>query len=176
MPKVTFVNEARIVEAEAGSNVRDVALACGIEVNNSEEFRGINCGGRGLCSNCLCWVEEASAGAGGPRSFMERLRGLGGWRRLACVTKLAGDVKVYTHPGQHDRARKQRPISPPPRPTTDPTAPRKPLDASSSTAYPYGYPSAVASGTRKPPEKTAAPAKAAGTDDKDEADESAEEG
>jgi len=173
MPKVTFVNEARIVEAPAGSNVRDVALDCGIDVNNSEEFRGVNCGGKGMCSSCMCWVEEGAPGAGGRRSFMERLRGYSGWRRLACATRLEGDVKVYTHPGQHDRARKQRPISPPPRPTVDPTAPRKPLDASSSTAYPYGYPSAVASGTRKPPEKAATPAKA---DEKDEAEEPAEEG
>jgi ferredoxin len=174
MPKVTFVNEARIVEAEAGSNVRDVALNCGIDVNNCEEFRGVNCGGRGLCSSCLCWVEEAAPGAGGPRSFMERLRALSGWRRLACRTRLQGDVKVYTHPGQHDRARKQRPVSPPPRPTVDPTAPRKPLDASSSTAFPFGHPSAVASGTRTPPEKVAAAGKA--DDAKDETDESGEEG
>ena len=172
MPKVTFVNEARVVEAEAGSNVRDVALACGIDVNNSEEFRGINCGGHGLCTNCLCWVEESTPGAAGPRTFIEKLRALRGWRRLACSTNLSGDVKVYTHPGQHDRTRKQRPISPPPRPTVDPTAKRKPLDASSSTAYPYGYPSAVASGTRKPPEKAATPA---GADDKEEAAEDAGE-
>jgi ferredoxin len=172
MPKVTFVNEARVVEAEVGSNVRDVALSCGIDVNNSEEFLSVNCGGRGLCSSCVCWVEESAPGAAGPRTFMERLRALRGWRRLACRTHLEGDVKVFTHPGQHERTRKQRPISPPPRPTVDPSAARKPLDASSSTAYPYGHPSAVASGTRKPPEKVAAKP----SDDKEEADDAGEEG
>jgi ferredoxin len=176
MPKVTFVNEARIVEAEKGASVRDVALDCGIDVNNSEDFLGVNCGGRGLCSSCMCWVEEGVPGAGGPRSLMERLRALSGWRRLACVARVEGDVKVYTHPAGRERTNKQRPISPPPRPSVDPTAPRKPLDASSSTAYPLGYPSAVASGTRKPPEKSASTAKPGTDTDTEETDESAEEG
>jgi ferredoxin len=173
MPKVTFVNEHRIVEVEKGRNVRDVALECGIDVNNSEEFRGINCGGHGFCTTCMCWVEELSPGAGGPRSFAERLRMLGGWRRLACRTRLEGDVKVYSHPGQHERTRKQRPISPPPRPATDPTAARKPIDASSGAAFLYGHPSMVASGTRKPPEKPAVAAPAVDKD-KDEAEDGEE--
>jgi hypothetical protein len=54
--------------------------------------------------------------------------------------------------------------------------PRKPLDASSSTAFPFGHPSAVASGTRKPPEKVAATSKADAKDAKEETDESGEEG
>src|SRR5580658_6664785 len=101
MPKVTFVNEARVVEADKGSNVRDVALECGIDVDNGEDFRGVSCGGHGRCMACLCWVEEGTPGAAGPRTFMERLRALRGWRRLACRTRLSGDVKVYTMPGQH---------------------------------------------------------------------------
>jgi ferredoxin len=155
MPKVTFVNEARIVEVDKGRNIRDVALECGIDVNNAEDFLGVNCRGRGFCTSCLCWVEESTPGAAGPRSFMERLRALTGWKRLACRTRLDGDVKVFTMPGAHDRARRQRPVSPPPRPTVDPTAARKPIDAASTTAFPYGHPSAVASGTRKPAAATA---------------------
>jgi ferredoxin len=174
MPKVTFVNEARIVEADRGSNIRDVALECGIDVDNGEDFRGVNCGGHGLCTACLCWVEEGAPGAAGPRTFMERLRALSGWRRLACRTRLEGDEKVFTMPGQHDRARRQRPVSPPPRPTVDPTAARKPIDASSSTAFPFGHPAAVASGTRKPPEKVAGAAAAGKA--ADEAEEAGEEG
>jgi ferredoxin len=155
MPKVTFVNEQRIVEVDAGRNVREVALECGIDVDNSEHFRGVHCGGRGLCTACLCWVEDLSPGATSPRSLAERLRALRGWRRLACRTRLLGDVKVYTMPGQHERTRKQRPISPPPRPATDPTAARKPVDAAPTAAFIHGHPSMVASGTRKPPEKGA---------------------
>ena len=157
MPKITFVNEDRIAEVEKGRPVRAVAEELGIRLD-VEQFLGLNCGGRGLCTACLCWVEESEPGAAGPRSTMERLRGLKGWRRLACVAKVEGDVRVFSMAGGEERVRKQRPVSPPPRPSTDPTARRKPLDASSSTAYPYGYPSAVGSGTRKPPEKPAAPA------------------
>jgi ferredoxin len=160
MPKITFVNEDRIVEVDKGRNVRQVAEECGIDLD-VEQFLGINCGGRGMCRACLCWVEESEPGAGGPRSLMEQLRGLGGWRRLACRVKAEGDLRVFSMAGGDERTRKQRPVSPPPRPTSDATARRKPLDASSSTAYPYGYPSAVGSGTRKPPEKSAAPAGAA---------------
>src|SRR5215472_3325241 len=156
MPKVTFVNEARVVEAEPGANIRDVALECGIAVNNSEDFHGFNCGGHGLCTTCLCWVEESEPGAAGPRTLMERLRALRGWRRLACRTNLQGDVRVFTMPGQHERSRKQRPVSPPPRPTDDPTAGRKPVDAAPTAAFIHGHPSMVASGTRKPPETAAA--------------------
>jgi ferredoxin len=157
MPKITFVNEDRIVQVEKGRNVREVAEECGIDLD-VEAFLGLNCGGRGLCKACLCWVDESAPGAAGPRSLMERLRGLSGWRRLACCAKADGDLKVFSMPGGDERTRKQRPVSPPPSPVTDPTAARKPLDASSSTAFPYGYPSAVGSGTRKPPEKAAAPA------------------
>jgi ferredoxin len=167
MPKVTFVNENRIVDAGEGDNVRDVALQSGIDINNTEEFRGVNCGGHGLCSSCLCWVEESVPGAAGPRTFMERLRALRGWRRLACRTRLVGDVKVFTMPGQHDRARKQRPVSPPPRPTEDPAAARKPIDAVGTSEFPKGHPSEIASGTRKPPEKVAAKP---GDDEKEPAD------
>ncbi len=171
MPKVTFVNESRTVVADKGDNIRDVALECGIAVNNSEDFHGFNCNGHGLCTTCLCWVEELTPGAAGPRTLMERLRALRGWRRLACRTSLEGDVKVYTIPGQHDRTRKQRPITPPPRPTVDPDAPRKPLDAAPTAAFPKGHPTMVASGTRKPPEKVAAAAGAAEEGESTEGDE-----
>jgi ferredoxin len=170
MPTITFVNEDRIVEVDKGRNIRQVAEECGIDLD-VEQFLGINCGGRGMCRACLCWVEESEPGAGGPRSLMERLRGLVGWRRLACRVNAEADLKVFSMPGGDERTRKQRPVSPPPRPTSDPTAPRKPLDASSSTAYPYGYPSAVGSGTRKPPEKAAAPAGAAAEAPEEEATE-----
>jgi ferredoxin len=171
MPKITFVNEHRIVEVDAGRSVRDVALECGIDLNVSP-FYGVDCGGRGMCKTCMCWVDEALPGAAGPKSFMERFRMLRGWRRLACCTKIEGDLKVFSFPGGDERVRKQRPVSPPPSPVKDPTAARKPNDASSTTAFPYGYPSAVASGTRKPPEKAAA---APSTGEAEETEEEASE-
>jgi ferredoxin len=171
MPKITFVNEHRIVEVDKGRSVRDVALECGIDLNVSP-FYGVSCGGNGMCTTCMCWVEESAPGAAGPKSFMERLRALRGWRRLACCTKVDADLKVWSFPGGDERTRKQRPVSPPPSPVKDPTAARKPLDPSSSTAFPYGHPSMVASGTRKPPDKPVAPA---GGAEKEEPEEEATE-
>ncbi len=168
MPKITFVNEHRIVEAEKGRSVREVAQECGINLNVSP-FIGVDCGGNGLCTTCMCWVDESAPGAAGPKSFMERLRALRGWRRLACCTSIQGDLRVFSFAGGDERTRRQRPISPPPSPATDPAAARKPLEPSSSAAFPYGHPSMVASGTRKPPEKAAAKPS-------DGADEASEEG
>jgi ferredoxin len=165
MPKVTFVNEHRVVDVEAGRNVREIARECGIDLD-VEGFAALNCSGHGLCTTCLCWIDESAPGAAGPRSFMERMRALRGWRRLACCTKIAGDVKVFSMPGGDERVKKQRPVSPPPNPVKDPSATRKPIDASSTTAFPYGHPSSVASGTRKPPDKTGTPSGAPrGADD-----------
>jgi ferredoxin len=176
MPKITFVNEHRIVEVESGRNVREVALECGIDLD-VEGFAAINCGGRGLCTTCLCWIDESAPGAAGPRSFMERMRALGGWRRLACCTKIAGDVKVFSMPGGDERVMKQRPVSPPPSPAKDPSAARKPINEASTTAFPHGHPSSVASGTRKPAERVAAPAGTAeDTDDEDAESETEDEG
>jgi ferredoxin len=160
MPKITFVNEHRIVEVDKGRSVRDVALELGIDLNVSP-FYGVSCGGNGLCATCMCWVDESAPGAAGPKSFMERLRAVRGWRRLACCTKIEGDLKVWSFPGGDERTRKQRPVSPPPSPVKDPTAARAPISPASSTAFPYGHPSAVGSGTRKPPEKVAPVAGAA---------------
>jgi ferredoxin len=174
MPKITFINEHRIVEVDKGRSVRDVALECGIDLNVSP-FYGVDCGGRGMCTACMCWVDEASPGVAGPKTFMERMRALRGWRRLACCTKVDGDVKVWSFPGGDERTRKQRPVSPPPSPVKDPTADRKPIDSSSSTAFPYGHPSTVASGTRKPPEKVApAPGSEAGESEEASEEEGAE--
>ena len=89
MPKITFVNEHRIVEVDKGRSVRDVALELGIDLNVSP-FYGVSCGGNGLCATCMCWVDESAPGAAGPKSFMERLRAVRGWRRLACCTKIRG--------------------------------------------------------------------------------------
>jgi hypothetical protein len=117
----------------------------------------------------MCWVDEASPGGAGPKTLMERVRMLRGWRRLACCTKVDGDVKVWSFPGGDERTRKQRPVSAPPSPANDPTAARKPIDASSSTAFPYGHPSQVASGSRKPAEKISSDH--AGDEEAEEAEE-----
>jgi ferredoxin len=146
MPKVVFVNEHRIVEAAAGSRVRDVAREADVALDVARFRGGVSCGGLGLCRACLCWVEESAPGAAGPRTWIERLRGLRGWRRLACRARVLGDLKVYSIPAAADRVGRPRVIASVPSPVADLTAPRKPDDAASTAAHVHGHPSAVGRG------------------------------
>ena len=146
MPRITFVNEHLTVDAEPGSSVASLARREGVALDVNR-FRGtFNCGGRGVCSACLCWVEESTPGAAGPRSLLEKLRGLGGWRRLACRTRLTGDVRVFTLPAAGNRVGVPRAIAPAPTPTTDPSAARKANDAASTAEHIHGHPSMVGRG------------------------------
>ena len=146
MPRITFVNEHLTVDAEPGSSVASLARREGVALDVNR-FRGtFNCGGRGVCSACLCWVEESTPGAAGPRSLFEKLRGLGGWRRLACRTRLTGDVRVFTLPAAGNRVGVPRAIAPAPTPTTDPSAARKANDAASTAEHIHGHPSMVGRG------------------------------
>ncbi|WP_437927024.1 hypothetical protein WMF37_49680 [Sorangium sp. So ce291] len=153
MPRVTFVNEHRTVEAAPGRLLSDIAAELGIAVCR-ETFRGTGIG------DYTCWV-KGEPGATSPPTFMERLLGAKGQRRMANRTRVLGDVQVWTQAGPGNRLRAPRPIAPPPSPATDPEAARKPIDASGSAAFPYGDPRAVGQGKREPIAAGALEAKAA---------------
>ncbi|WP_437570111.1 hypothetical protein [Sorangium sp. So ce542] len=153
MPKVTFVNEHRTVETEPGRLLSEIAAEVGIAVCR-ETFRGTGIG------DYTCWV-KGEPGATSPPTFLERLLGAKGQRRMANRTRVLGDVQVWTQAGPGNRLRAPRPIAPPPSPATDPEAPRKPIDASGSAAFPYGDPRAVGHGKREPIAAGALEAKAA---------------
>ncbi|XYH97476.1 hypothetical protein ACMHYB_58605 [Sorangium sp. So ce1128] len=153
MPRVTFVNEHRTVEAAPGRLLSDIAAELGIAVCR-ETFRGTGIG------DYTCWV-KGEPGATSPPTFLERLLGAKGQRRMANRTRVLGDVQVWTQAGPGNRLRAPRPIAPPPSPATDPEAPRKPIDASGSAAFPYGDPRAVGQGKREPIAAGALEAKAA---------------
>lgn len=169
MPKVTFVNEHRIVEIESGRKISDVAAELGIAVCR-ETFAGTGIG------NYTVWVKGAD-GCVSPPGFFERLSGVRGMRRQANKARILGDVEIFTQAGLGDRLRAPRPVAPAPTPKTDPTAKRLPVDASGTAAYPYGNPKAVGKGERDvPPRNTGKPKKAgaaaaAAADDADDADE-----
>ncbi|WP_437505879.1 hypothetical protein [Sorangium sp. So ce1099] len=153
MPRVTFVNEHRTVEAAPGRLLSDIAAELGIAVCR-ETFRGTGIG------DYTCWV-KGEPGATSPPTFLERLLGAKGQRRMANRTRVLGDVQVWTQAGPGNRLRAPRPIAPPPSPATDPEAARKPIDASGSAAFPYGDPRAVGQGKREPIAAGALEAKAA---------------
>src|SRR5262249_10184874 len=153
MPKVVFVNEHRIVEVPSGKNLKALALELGINPHR-EFFRGMNCGYFGLCGACQLWVNETTAGSTNAPNLREKMAGMKGERRLACQVRVLGAIEVPTMAGGDDRLRAPRPISPPPRPTVDPSAKRKPIDAAGTAEFIHGHPSAVGSGTRVPTKRT----------------------
>jgi hypothetical protein len=141
MPKVTFVNEARTVEVDAGRTVSDIAEELGIPVCR-EEFAGTGFG------DYTIWVQGAD-GCVSPPGFWERLRGARGWKRFANRTLIQGDVAIYTQAGLGDRLRTQRPVDAPPTPKTNPQARRLGVSAAGTAAFPYGNPQAVGKGERE---------------------------
>jgi ferredoxin len=171
MPKVVFVNEHRIVEVASGKNLKTLARELGINPHR-ESFRGLNCGYLGLCGACQVWVKESAPGATNRRNLRETIAGTRGDRRLACQVSVLGDIEVTTFAGGDNRLRAPRPIAAPPRPTVDPTAARKPIDAAPTAEFTLGHPSAVGSGTRTPTKRVASESE----DDTADGDAPAEEG
>src|SRR4051794_23685720 len=168
MPKVVFVNEHRIVEVPAGKNLKSLALKLGINPHR-KFFRGVNCGFFGLCGTCQVWVHESGAGSTNAKNIREKMAGMRGERRLSCQVKILGDVEITTMAGGDNRLRAPRPIAPPPQPTIDPSAKRKPIDAAPTAEFVLGHPAAVGTGTRVPTKRMATP-----DDETTEEDEAAE--
>lgn len=174
MPKVTFVNEHRIVEVESGRKISDVAAELGIAVCR-ETFAGTGIG------NYTVFV-KGPPGSLSPPGFVEKLRGLQGIKRYADKARILGDVEVFTQAGLADRLRAPRPVAPAPTPKTDPTAARLPVNAAGTAAYPYGNPKAVGKGERDvlprntgKPKKAGAAVAAADEAEDDEAEDEADE-
>ncbi len=80
--KIELIDEGLIIEASAGETLGDVL--------SKEGLIEQPCGGRGLCGQCIIEVYgEVSEPTGN-----EVARGLTGPERLACQTRVLGDVKV----------------------------------------------------------------------------------
>ncbi|APZ94097.1 2Fe-2S iron-sulfur cluster-binding protein [Fuerstiella marisgermanici] len=112
MPKITFVKEKVTVEAQDGEDIRSVARKNGVQLY-SGPHKVLNCMGMGACGSCNVSVKSGSDNCT-PRTFCERI--VAKWLtplplflikilsnpskdvRLACQTKVHGDVEVETHP------------------------------------------------------------------------------
>jgi len=97
MPLVHFVKQNVRLECPVGTNLRQLALANGVDLyafpNNL-----LNCRGRHLCGTCRVKVDE-------PRALSARTPGdeaKTGWEgphyRLACQSRVLADVQVVTNP------------------------------------------------------------------------------
>ena len=105
MPTVTF-GDAEI-DCEEGAVLREVLLEAGVSPHNGGAT-ALNCRGHGTCGTCAVEIRPDGDGADPPVSevgAIERGRlavpphdpdsGL----RLACQTRVHGDIAVTKHPG-----------------------------------------------------------------------------
>jgi ferredoxin len=104
MSVVSFSNEFRAHEVEAGTNLRDAMLQLGVT-----PYSGLsmftNCRGNNFCGTCA--VEIVDGKGASPRSQDEEATLVGNLAiakvvdknlRLSCQTTVTGDMVVRTHP------------------------------------------------------------------------------
>lgn len=111
MPKIKFVNEKKEIEVPAGANLRKVAIENGIAVHQhivpmpDKLAQLANCHGIGTCGTCHVHIKKGMENCS-PKGQWEKLRlGLATFSigheqevRLACQTKVMGDIEVVTKP------------------------------------------------------------------------------
>ncbi len=105
MPKVKFVKEEVEIEVPEGANLRKEALRANIGIYRGMD-RFLNCRGLALCGTCAVAVQDGRGNCANP-GIRERIRLLlsylpigraEGEIRLACQTRILGDVAVETGP------------------------------------------------------------------------------
>jgi ferredoxin len=98
MPTVHFRD--REVDCERGAVLRDVLLDAGLTPHNGRADR-LNCRGHGSCGTCAVAVDGETT----DRTVRERARlrvpphDPGSGLRLACQTRVLGDLTVEKHAG-----------------------------------------------------------------------------
>ncbi|MGD9648692.1 MAG: 2Fe-2S iron-sulfur cluster-binding protein [Pirellulales bacterium] len=106
MPLVNFVNVKKQVQVPEGTNLRNAALEAGVPVYQGLD-RVFNCHGMGTCGSCCVLMNKGAENAS-PMSWWERMRlrmslffldpAYEDRRRLACCTRVNGDMEVQTCP------------------------------------------------------------------------------
>lgn len=108
MPKIKFVKEKKDVEVAEGANLRKVALKSGVELYPGI-YKKLNCRGMGLCCSCRVYIKKGQENCNkpgwwerlhltiNPMGFFSRI-GHEDELRLACQTKVYGDIEVETQP------------------------------------------------------------------------------
>lgn len=101
MPKLIFKNEGVTFEVPAGTNLRQAALAHGINVYPPMR-RYLNCHGFGLCGTCKVAVSDSAALEPVTKTKAEKKKTFDTpeWSkiRLACQCRVAGDLLITTNP------------------------------------------------------------------------------
>ena len=104
MPTITFTNEKKELQVPAGANLRKEAIRAGVQL-----YPGIhtvaNCHGMGSCGTCRVLVTKGMENCS-RRGLLESARmavslayiGNEAQMRLACQTRVNGDITVTTQP------------------------------------------------------------------------------
>jgi ferredoxin len=104
MPTITFANEKKEIQVPQGANLRQEALRAGVQL-----YPGIHkvatCHGFGTCGSCRVLVTKGMENTS-PKGLLESGRlgvslayiGNESTMRLACQTKVEGDITVTTCP------------------------------------------------------------------------------
>ena len=104
MPTITFASEKKEIQVPAGANLRTEALRAGVQL-----YPGIhkllNCHGLGQCGSCRVLITKGMENTS-RKGFLESARlavslaaiGNEETMRLACQTRVNGDITVETKP------------------------------------------------------------------------------
>lgn len=103
MPVVNFVNEKKLVQVPEGSNLRKVAQEAGVQLY-PHLHRFLNCHGLSQCGSCRVLITKGLENASS-MGLVEKARlrfsmaAVGhDDMRLACQTRVEGDMDVVTKP------------------------------------------------------------------------------
>ena len=100
MVLVFFERQGKTVRANAGLNLRKLALENGVEVYKGID-KLINCRGHGLCGTCKVEVTATNAFDINPRTAMEeeKLKKFNNPKlRLSCQVVVHGNISIKTAP------------------------------------------------------------------------------
>ena len=117
MPIIKFVNEKKEVEVPEGANLRQEAKKAGINLNRGINGYGeavnryVNCMGMGTCGTCRVLITKGMDKTN-PLTLREKIKfklpidpltclayiGNEDKMRLACTTRVYGDVEVVSSP------------------------------------------------------------------------------
>ncbi|MGK7906767.1 MAG: 2Fe-2S iron-sulfur cluster-binding protein [Synechococcus sp.] len=98
MPTINFLNEGKSITVADGANLRRVALENDIDIYKMVA-KLMNCGGAGQCTTCIVDVVEGADNLS-ERTTPEvrKFKRKPDTYRLACQTKVMGDISVKTKP------------------------------------------------------------------------------
>jgi ferredoxin len=111
MPTIKFINEKKSIEVSEGANLRKAALRENVQLYTGPS-RVLNCHGFGHCASCRVLIKKGRENVS-PQGWFEKLRLVAGpltffFRlgreeelRLACRTRVYGDVEIETQPSMN---------------------------------------------------------------------------